>query len=948
MADLIPPMLIKLQADVSELKVGLAQAESAIKGVDNSVKNASTGMSKFAANLKNMAGGFVGLYSLQKVFTSTIADVGAYEAAIAKAGAIIQSTGNVAGVSVEHFKAQASALENLTSVDENLILQSQNVMATFTQIRNVVGAGNDIFDQATKTALDLSVVMGGDLQGATVQLGKALSDPIKGITALTRVGVTFDDQQKAAIKTLMEHNDVMGAQKIILAEVNREFGGAGKAVGDTFAGGVARAKDKVTDFTRDLAIGLEPILLSIGKTIGDLINTYIKPFVNLIIKNKEAVLLFVGVLGAAFAAFKAYQVVMAATTAIQELYIVGMALAKGAKLADIAATEGQTGAMVLLNAVMNANPIAKVVVVLAALSAAFVVAWNHSDAFRKVVVQGLQIVINAFGYLIGAVGKLLEAMSHIPGIGGKFKGVSTAVNNAANDVRKFSDGLDGLANKKIALPSFGGAKSSTDTSGGANAPVTGPLKGQIKAQQDAIKKLAGYQKDVEKIYKEMNSAIADAQEKADKALVDRNDKMIAVQKDYDKKVIDLNAKYADVVEKAQKVRTDKEDAIKAAYDKKTIDLEKKLRSDLADIQAKANVKSADLTKAAAEKQISIIQQSMDILRNAFASKTVFSIADAFGGGGKASDAISALKKSLAAAKELQGNAATLAGMGYSQTFIAEVVKQGPEAGNKIAQALKEASPEATKELQGLYTDIVNTSDHGLDALAKSMNAGGKLATQELMDAYAQVAVDLKASLATVDTELQKSLADANLAYSEAMTEAKITRDEGLADALKAFTEAKAEAQKNLDDGLAEAQKTLQDALLAAQKDYEAAIDEINKATQAKLEDLKAKLLEVAALMKSISAASAAAAVSNAPTYTPIIPTTTPSATTSTTPTTTTNITQTFNTAKVDPSDVHLAVISATKYGQAVTIPQSATAAIKTGTSGGYVTPVSFSVGSRDR
>ena len=58
-------------------------------------------------------------------------------------------------------------------------------------------------------------------------------------------------------------------------------------------------------------------------------------------------------------------------------------------------------------------------------------------------------------------------------------------------------------------------------------------------------------------------------------------------------------------------------------------------------------------------------------------------------------------------------------------------------------------------------------------------------------------------------------------------------------------------------------------------------------------------------------------------------------------TTQTTITQTFNTAKVDPSDVHLAVISATKYGQAITIPQSATAAIKTGTSGGYTTPTSF-------
>ena len=54
MADLIPPMLIKLQADVQDLKVGLAQAESAIKGVDDSVKTASTGMTNFVGKVKQI------------------------------------------------------------------------------------------------------------------------------------------------------------------------------------------------------------------------------------------------------------------------------------------------------------------------------------------------------------------------------------------------------------------------------------------------------------------------------------------------------------------------------------------------------------------------------------------------------------------------------------------------------------------------------------------------------------------------------------------------------------------------------------------------------------------------------------------------------------------------------------------------------------------------------
>jgi len=54
MADLIPPMMIKLQADVNDLKVGLAKAESAMKGVDDSVKKASTGMTNFMSKIKQV------------------------------------------------------------------------------------------------------------------------------------------------------------------------------------------------------------------------------------------------------------------------------------------------------------------------------------------------------------------------------------------------------------------------------------------------------------------------------------------------------------------------------------------------------------------------------------------------------------------------------------------------------------------------------------------------------------------------------------------------------------------------------------------------------------------------------------------------------------------------------------------------------------------------------
>ena len=69
---------------------------------------------------------------------------------------------------------------------------------------------------------------GLDLKSSAILVGKALNDPEKGLSALTRTGVQFTDQQKKQIETLLEHNDKLGAQKLILGELKDQFGGAAR------------------------------------------------------------------------------------------------------------------------------------------------------------------------------------------------------------------------------------------------------------------------------------------------------------------------------------------------------------------------------------------------------------------------------------------------------------------------------------------------------------------------------------------------------------------------------------------------------------------------------------------------------------------------------------------------------------------------------------------------
>lgn len=141
----------------------------------------------------------------------------------------IEATGGAAKISADQVGELANAISRKTGIDDEAIQTGANLLLTFKGVRNEVGAGNDIFNQATQAAVDLSSAGFGSVDSASKMLGKALNDPIKGISALSRAGMTFTEQQKDQIKTMVESGDVLGAQKIILGELNAQVGGAAEA-----------------------------------------------------------------------------------------------------------------------------------------------------------------------------------------------------------------------------------------------------------------------------------------------------------------------------------------------------------------------------------------------------------------------------------------------------------------------------------------------------------------------------------------------------------------------------------------------------------------------------------------------------------------------------------------------------------------------------------------------
>jgi hypothetical protein len=953
MASAIPPILVQLQADVSQLKAGLSQAEAAIKGVDDKVKIAGAGMGKFTTQMKSMA------------TTIGLAFGGAQIANFAKESVMAASNlneamskvGVVFGENAKEIETWAKGSTANFGMSERAALTS---VGTFGNLFSAFGLGSEDTEKFSTSLTELAVDMASfndmSVDDALNALRSGLSgetEPMKKFgSVLSETRLKTEALTLGLIKNTKEALDpaakAQAAYSLIMKDTAVQQGDYDRTAGGT-ANTMRRVAAEMDNAKVAIGQGLLPIFDGLLKVLEKGIVPALKKLGEFL-KNNQDLIISLGIgLGVAVAALVAYKTIVIATTTATKLFAVAQVLMSGGQLASIASTNTLAASILRLNAVMRANPIGLVVTAVALLVAGFVMLWKKSDTFRNAVISMAKVALTAFASIIPMVGKVYEAimkvvagplkslltvLSKLPGVGKFAKAGLDIMNKGLDGISDFADGAAAKA-KDLAgkLDAMGKA---AEKSGAKVDKATKNKKDKDDKtnktgvpDQKTLDKIKKYQKDVQDIYKDMNDVAAEANEKMLEAAVARDEKIAEANERYQERVADANKAFSEAEADAKEDNAKRLIDITKDYNKKTLELKKDLDAKIADLETKAADKSADLRVKALEKQTSIVKQSMDRLRSAFASKTGFNLAESFAAGPSADKLLEDLKSKLQAAKDLQANAAALAGMGYSQTFIEEVVKNGPEAGNKIATALKAASPEATKQLQALYGQVETISESGMDQLAQTMNAGGKLATDELRIAYSQVAVDLKASLAEVDAQLQVSLAEANKVYEEAMAEAKIARDERSAESIAQMNEQIANAKKRLTEALADAQKDLNKALIEAQVSYQKAIDEIQKATEKKLADLRAKLAEVAAAMAALGAQQAAfAAMQAAPVYTFAGSTGGGSTGSTGTKTTTVNNNTTVNAfTNANPSSIATAVTNAAKFSAPVTVNTTTLAGI---------------------
>jgi hypothetical protein len=392
------------------------QVEKSIKGDVDRV-GASAG-SSIGGALKKAAALAAGAFAVAggiKVFEGFIAEANESRQVAAQTATVIKSTGGAARVSAKDVDTLATAISNKIGVDDEAIASGENLLLTFTNVQNRVGKGNDIFNQATQVMTDMSAALGQDMKSSAIQLGKALNDPIKGITALQRVGVTFTDQQKSQIAQMVKVGNVAGAQKVILAELSKEFGGsaasqatAGKRLSvvwgniqEQLGGYLLPVLDKVGNWLADRLPG------AINKTVavvGPLLRTLGLGISALVAAFREGDVTSDGFVGVMERIGVALRGAWAQVTLFYNALTTGFTMDEGTPIESFALFLRDTFLPVIQSATswvqdhltislvglgvavaLLIGPVVGTIAVLAALAAGAIYAYNHFDAFRTVV-----------------------------------------------------------------------------------------------------------------------------------------------------------------------------------------------------------------------------------------------------------------------------------------------------------------------------------------------------------------------------------------------------------------------------------------------------------------------------------------------------------------------------------------------------------------------------------
>ena len=249
------------------------------RSVERAFRNAGKAGSGFGRTMKNVgkvaAVGFgTAMLGVGLAMRRGFGELAEAQKVAAQTNAVLRSTGGVANVTAKRVDKLSTSLSRMSGVDDEAVASGANMLLTFTNIRNGVRKTDKIFDMATATVLDMSVALGKDIPTTAIMVGKALNDltvnsrgTITGWSALRRVGVRISDTMMAQAAAFIKAGRPMEAQRLLLQELNTEFGGSARAFGTTMPGALGKLNNALDEVMAAFATGFLPIIQKVARQL---------------------------------------------------------------------------------------------------------------------------------------------------------------------------------------------------------------------------------------------------------------------------------------------------------------------------------------------------------------------------------------------------------------------------------------------------------------------------------------------------------------------------------------------------------------------------------------------------------------------------------------------------------------------------------------------------------
>jgi len=223
-------LTVKIKGDASQFD----KTMSSVKGTIGSISTPLGAIAKVGAAIGAAFTAAAGAVAYAGYKLNSIGEEG--RASDAKLKNVVNTMGlfgNQADIVANRLLDVADATARKIGVDDDLIASTQAIVMSFEDIGKTANITGGLFDQVTKAALDMSVLFGGDATSYAIQLGKALSDPVKGLTALKKTGALLPVDIDRIGQEFVRTGDKGKAMADVIAAVNRQVVAQSEAVAKT-------------------------------------------------------------------------------------------------------------------------------------------------------------------------------------------------------------------------------------------------------------------------------------------------------------------------------------------------------------------------------------------------------------------------------------------------------------------------------------------------------------------------------------------------------------------------------------------------------------------------------------------------------------------------------------------------------------------------------------------